>query len=141
MDSNQDAIEAFQKALLQAQNDSEPKQTPAYAAAEGNLDGELMFSGSVSPDTTTSTQSNPALFTVYEEKEVSSNQFWGLFLMGLIAFPAITWINSIAIIESSEYEDGLYIESNRPIYTDNVTIGEEIYYVHEFHLEMDLVTN
>ena len=134
MDSDQDAIEAFQKALSQAQNDSEPKQTPAYAAAEGNSDGELMFSGSVSPDTSTPTQSNPALFTVYEEKEVSSNQFWGLFLMGLIVLPAITWITSITIIESSEYEDGLYYESNRPIYTDNVTIGEEIYYVHEFHL-------
>ena len=132
MDSDQDAIEAFQKALSQAQNDSEPKQTPAYAAAEGNSDGELMFSGSVSPDTSTPTQSNPALFTVYEEKEVSSNQFWGLFLMGLIVLPGITWITSIAIIENSE--DRLYYESNWPIYTDNVTIGEEIYYVHEFHL-------
>ena len=105
MDSNQDAIEAFQKALLQAQNDSEPKQTPAYAAAEGNSDGELMFSGSVSPDTSTPTQSNPALFTVYEEKEVSSNQFWGLFLMGLIVLPAITWITSCLLYTSPSPRD------------------------------------
>ncbi len=137
MDSDQDAMEAFQKALALAQNNPEPKQTPADEAAEGNSDGGLMFSGSVSPDTTMSTQSNPALFTVYDEKEESSNQSLGLFLAGMIVLPAIIGIISASIIEYTE-EDGYDVleryTAGSSVYNDNVTIREEIYYVHEFHL-------
>ena len=137
MDSDKDVMEAFQKALEQAQKNPEPKQTPAYEAAEENSDGGLIFSGSVSPDTTMSTQSNPASFTVHGEKEESSNQFWGLFLAGMIILPAITWIISAAIIgyiEDDDYDVLRRYTAESSVYNDNVTIREEIYYVHEAHL-------
>ena len=142
MNPDQDAIEAFQKALLQAQNNPEPKQTPAYESLEGNSDGELVFSGSVSPDTTTVTQSNPALFTVYDEKEGESNQFWGLFLMGMIGLPIITGFISIILISGIEdpYQSNEYWSSNASI-GGNVTIQDETYYVYEFNLGPEFESN
>jgi len=135
VDSDKDVMEAFQKALEQAQNKPEPKQTPAYEAAEENSDGGLMFSGSVSPDTTMSTQSNPALFTVYDEKEESSNQSLGLFLAGMIVLPIITGIISVSIEAGSEepYQWHDYWSHDASI-GENVTIQDEIYYVYEFNL-------
>ena len=58
MDSNQDAIEVFQKALLQAQNNAESKQEPSDTVDE-NLDSQVVFSGKVSSDSATGAQLNP----------------------------------------------------------------------------------
>lgn len=134
MDSDSDAIEAFQKALLEAQDNSGSNQI-LNDISDGFSNSPQVFSGSVSPDDSTSTQSNSSFLTVNEEKENSSLPPWALFMMGMIVLPIITGLISFTLIGTVEFTDdwGEY-STGDAIFNENVTIQDEIYYVHEFHL-------
>ena len=134
VDSDSDAIEVFQKALLEAQDNSESNQI-LNDISDGFSNSPQVFSGSVSPDDSTSTQSNSSFLTVNEEKENSSLPPWALFMMGMIVLPIITGLISFTLIGTVEFTDdwGEY-STGDAISKGNITIQDEIYYYHGFHL-------
>jgi hypothetical protein len=129
VDSNQDAIEVFQKALLQAQNNAESKQEPSDTVDE-NLDSQVVFSGKVSSDSATGAQLNP--FPGIGKKRTLPS--WALFLSGLLVLPLFSGIVSSILIEVSHSSGQEYFSHDGWTREPNITIQNETYSVREYHL-------
>ena len=127
MDSGQDAIEAFQKALLQAQGDSESNHIQ-NDILDGDLDSHIVFSGSVSSVTSNSNQSN----SLSRFKKKAPLPSWALFMMGLIVLPIATGVISAVLVESGNISNEYW--ANYGLNDGQVTIQDETYNVHEFDL-------
>ena len=129
MDSNQDAIEVFQKALLQAQNNAESKQEPSDTVDE-NSDSQIVFSGKVSSDSATGPQLNP--FSGIEKNRTLPS--WALFLSGLLVLPLFAGIVSSILIEVSHSSGQEYFSHDGWTREPSITIQNETYSVREYHL-------
>ena len=127
VDTDQDAIEAFQKALIQAQNNPESKQDRTVTM-ETDSDSQATFIGNVSSDSTSDAQSNSL-----SDAENRTLPSWALFLMGLLVLPIFTGIISFNLLMDAE-DSGLTYEAYNPTSKPSITIQNETYYVHEFNL-------
>ena len=129
MDSNQDAIEAFQEALLQAQNNVESEKDPSDPV-DGDSDSQIVFSGNVSSDSAIGAQSN----LLSELEKTRTLPSWALFLSGLLVLPLLSGIISSILIEVTDGSGQEYFTHDGWTREPNITIQNESYAVREYYL-------